>query len=171
MENKLGKEELIVLCAITPETGTNEKIAKKIKVKENIVEKALEKLEGMKLVSRIKTGEKDNVDFWSTTREGENYLSNNTLINEYGEFFTKEEVKEISDRILRLPDELIDELFFRCKLIYMEHDLNQALPDEGIEDIREEKNQSQFFLEFINETPKEDILKNLKDIEEAKIQR
>jgi len=54
MENKLGKEELIVLCAIIPETGTNEKIAKKIKVKENIVEKTLEKLERMKLVSRIK---------------------------------------------------------------------------------------------------------------------
>jgi len=76
------------------------------------------------------------------------------------------------NRILKLPDRLIDELFYRCKLIYMEHDFNQALSGEGIEDMREEKDQSQFFLEFINETPKEDILKNLKDIEEeAKIQR
>jgi DNA-binding PadR family transcriptional regulator len=167
---KLNKEELTILDALTPENGTAEKIAKKIKIKEKVIEKTLEKLEKMKLVSCMKTGINDDINFWSITREGEKYLSENAFINEFGELFTREEVKEIKERILKLPDELIDELFYRCGFIYSgmafvtgDGKSFKALYDGAIEEIRDEV----YFLEnsLLSETPMKEILKNLEDLE------
>lgn len=84
--------------------------------------------------------------------------------NEFGEEFTGEEIKEITNKILKLPDKLIDELFFRCGFIYSEHTM-KALSQENIDDIRNDERTIEFSL--LSETPKKDVLKNLEDIEKG----
>ena len=86
--------------------------------------------------------------------------------NEFGEIYTEQEVKEINDRILKLPDRLIDELFYRCGFIYMPHTM-KALNDDVLEEIRNDEKTVEFSL--LAETHKIEVLENLNKIEkEAK---
>jgi hypothetical protein len=82
--------------------------------------------------------------------------------NEFGEIYTEEEIKDITQRILKLSDKFIDELFYRCGFIYEPHKF-KALNEENIEEIRSNDGTIEFSL--LMETPKEDVLKNLEDIE------
>lgn len=82
--------------------------------------------------------------------------------NEFGETFEEEEIKEITQRILKLSDKLIDELFYRCGFIYEPHKF-KALNEDNIEEIRNDEKEIEFSL--LIETHKKDVLKNLEDLE------
>jgi len=84
------------------------------------------------------------------------------MINEFGEEFTEKEVREITNRILKLSDRLIDELFFRCGFIYQPHTM-KALNEDNLEEIRNNENEIEFTL--LMETPKKDVLESLEQIE------
>ena len=96
------------------------------------------------------------------------------MINEFGEEISEKKIKEITKRILKLPDKLIDELWYRCGLIYekpkaiLYKDKNKdfkAIFDKQLEDLRKEKEISETVLTFLAETPLKDILDNLDKIE------
>jgi len=170
---KQDKEKLEVLRACTDENGTVERIAKKSGIKENKVKEILENLEKSKLIHHPFKNDKN---LWSKTKEGEKYLKENTFVNEFGELYTKQEVKEIAERILKLPDKLIDELWYKCGFIYQRpkeailyEDKNKdfkAIFDELIEELRKLKEGSETLISFLSETPKKDVLERLSKIED-----
>jgi hypothetical protein len=96
------------------------------------------------------------------------------MINGFGEDISQEKIKEIAERIIRLPDNLIDELWFRCDLVYEKPksiaypDANKyykALYDDIFEEIREEKEFSHALWTLLMETPLGSVLQNLDDVE------
>jgi hypothetical protein len=162
---KLTKQELFVLDSLTPEIGTLERISRRTGIEGMTLGNILGRMENLKLVSRIRTGEHNNQDFWLTTNDGEKYLKDNTYHNERGSMFTKEEINEVVARIVKLSDKMMDELFFRCGFIYADHRAPlKALLVEEIEAIRHDSGALRSSL--LAETPMEEVLKNLKDIEE-----
>ena len=100
------------------------------------------------------------------------------MINEFGEEISEDEEKKIAERIASLPDALIDELFYRCGLIYAKPkeaiiypDKNKdfkAIYDELLEELHKLKEGSQAIYTLLAETPIKDVLKNLEDIEKKK---
>jgi len=86
--------------------------------------------------------------------------------NEFGEQIPDERVKEVANRIAKLRDGLIDTLFYRCGLIYSEHDKNfKALNSSLLQELKKEKENSAAICELLLETPFEEVLTNLKKIE------
>jgi hypothetical protein len=96
------------------------------------------------------------------------------MISEFGEEISEKTKKDLIERILKLSDKLIDELWFRCDLIYerpksfLYKDNNKyfkALIDDLIDEMRKDKEDSTTFLTLINQTRLGDIMTNLDDIE------
>jgi DNA-binding MarR family transcriptional regulator len=157
---KLTKEQVKVLDSLES-TGTLDRLSEVLKVEEKAISDILERLEGLKLAKRIKSGKDDEIDFWFTTEEGDSYIRSNYLRNEFWELIDNEEVRSVTDRIVRLPDNLIDELYFRCGFIYPDHTM-KALSQKEIDEIREN---SRVVEGLLLETPMEEVVKNLDDIE------
>jgi hypothetical protein len=86
--------------------------------------------------------------------------------NEFKEKLSDEETKSLAERILKLSDNEIDELCFKCGLVYTVRDSDyKALSSELIEEFREDKENSQMFWTLIGETPLKEIFQNLGIVE------
>lgn len=93
--------------------------------------------------------------------------------NDFGEDISDEKVSEIIERILKLSDNLIDELFYRCHLIYhvKRKSKFKALNDELLDEIKEEEHGNTTLITLLTETHIKDILTNLKKIEEENLDK
>ena len=161
---KLSKEEVLILDSLGRLTGTLDRLSYITKIKENILLHTLEKFEKMELVKRIKSGKNDDIDFWFTTKEGDSYIGKNYMRNEFDELIDWEDVASTVDRIVSLPDNLIDELYFRCGFIYAGHTM-KALSQKEIDEIRKD---AKFVEGLLIETPMDDVLRKLDDIENGR---
>jgi hypothetical protein len=161
---KLSKEEVLILDSLGPSTGTLERLSYITKVEEKTLSQTLEKFEGMGLANRIKSGKDDEIDFWLTTKEGESYIGKNYMRNEFGELIDNDDVNDIIERISRLSDEMIDELYFRCGFFYAGHSM-KAISQAEIDEIRKD---IMFIDGLLLETPIDEVLKNLEDIENGR---
>lgn len=99
------------------------------------------------------------------------------MINEFDEEISEEQIKEIAERILKLSDKQIDELWFRTGFVYQRPksiyypDKNKdfkAIFDEQIEELRKEGEKSETLWTFLSESPIKEVLKNLEDVEKTK---
>jgi DNA-binding MarR family transcriptional regulator len=158
---KLSKEEVLILDSLGASSGTLERLSYITKIEENILSHILEKFEKMELVKRIKSGKDDEIDFWFTTKDGDSYIGKNYMRNEFGDLIDWEDVANTEDRIVSLTDNLIDELYFRCGFIFAGHTM-KALSQKEIDEIRKD---SKFVEGLLLETPMDELLRNLDDIE------
>lgn len=98
-----------------------------------------------------------------------------SMLNEFDEDISEEQIKSISERILKLSDKKIDELWYRCGFIYdrpkpaiIYEDKNKdlkALYDDALDDIKKWKEESEILETFLTETSIKEVLKNLEEIE------
>ncbi len=87
--------------------------------------------------------------------------------NEYGEEISKTFQKNVAKRVLKLPDVLIDDFFFKCNMMFGRRDYNfKALHHIQILQIRESKEGSEAFALLFSERKKGQIERSLKDVEE-----
>ena len=86
------------------------------------------------------------------------------MINDFGEEITDDEIEEIIDRVVKLPDESIDELFYSLGIVFVDHKKYKALLDDDIEDIRKNRSKS-VISSLLSEAPIGDIMDKLKELE------
>lgn len=86
--------------------------------------------------------------------------------NEFEDTITKEEMGALIERIRKLNDSSIDELWFRCGFVFEDKEQNKALPKKAIEDILDSYEKAEDLVGmFFLETRLEEIRKALADIE------
>ena len=98
------------------------------------------------------------------------------MINEFDEEILEEEIKEIAERISKLSDKDVDELWFRCDLIYAKPKAAaiskgknkdfKAIPDDALKELRKNNEESESLLTLLGESHIKDVLKNLEEIED-----
>ncbi len=87
--------------------------------------------------------------------------------NEFGEEISDEQAKQIGKRVAKLPETLIDELFYRCGLIYSRRDYSlRALHHLQLLEIRKKKEESEPLTTLLSETTIKEVLENLDRLEE-----
>ncbi len=91
-----------------------------------------------------------------------------TITNESGEKLTYNEKTEIVNRIRKLTETEIDELWFGVGFVYSDKDNNKALKEEYIKEIKNSPESAELYFESLfQETHLEKIYAKLKEIEEA----
>lgn len=88
-------------------------------------------------------------------------------VNEYGEKITEKELAEFAERVRKLPPEKIDELWFLCEFVFMEHEKNlKALRNEDIKKIKESQESAEDVVDYLlAETPIGMFKNNLEKVE------
>ena len=87
--------------------------------------------------------------------------------NEYGEEISITQTKRITARVLKLPDALIDEFFYKCKLIYSRRDYTfRALHHLLLLDLKKNRESSEIMITLFSEHKISDVLKALEKVEE-----
>lgn len=76
-------------------------------------------------------------------------MTRTTETNEFGEIVKRSELKKIAKRIIALPDDMIDELWFRIGFIYAERGTNKAVPDRFIKRIKESMEEAESALDAL----------------------
>lgn len=89
--------------------------------------------------------------------------------NEFGEEISDEELTDWANRIRKLSDEKIDELWFLCGYIYTEREEKfKAMAQEYLDRIRESLDSAKLVVGNLwDETKIEDIRKNLSVVENS----
>ena len=90
------------------------------------------------------------------------------FVNEFNEKISAEKVSELTERIINLSDDNIDELWFRCEFIMADHkkDELKALRKDDIENIRSGVDDAEdTVVALLTETPIKDVEKNLEELE------
>jgi len=88
------------------------------------------------------------------------------VINEFKKEINEKLIESLAKRVMRLPIEKIDELWFKCEWIDSEKEDNKALPQYRLEEIKSDFETSKRYIEnLLLETPKKDVIKNLEEIE------
>ena len=88
--------------------------------------------------------------------------------NEFGEKIPEKTVKNIRLRIASLSVKQIDELFYKCGLIYTKHEKPfKALLADQPGEIKKFKGDSIPVLELLEETPFKEVKENLEKIEKS----
>ncbi len=88
-------------------------------------------------------------------------------VNEYGEKISEKDLKDFAERVRKLSPEKIDELWFLCEFVYMDHEKNlKALRNEDIKQIKESLDSAKEVVDYLlAETPVEMFKKNLEKVE------
>ncbi len=95
-------------------------------------------------------------------------LDNELFVNEYGERLSRIELKAIVNRIQKLSNEKIDELWFRVGFIYKNKGKNKALHPRQVKKIKETERGAKIeFLKFFDESKIENIKQTLIEIERS----
>ena len=89
--------------------------------------------------------------------------------NEFGEEIAEEELTDWTERIRKLSDEKIDELWYLCGYIYTEREEKfKAMSQEYIDRIRESLDSAKLVVGWLwDETKTEEIRKNLSIVENS----
>lgn len=91
------------------------------------------------------------------------------MINELNEEIDKEDIEYFINRILKLSDNKIDELWFNLNWIREDNGKNKALPKRVIDKMRKNRTFAILTVEsLLSETYREDFLSELDEMENKK---
>ncbi len=83
------------------------------------------------------------------------------MINELNENVKEQLIEEISKRLLNLPNERIDEFFYRCSVIHVKDTGLKALNKHMLSEVKRNGKNSTVLSDLLMKRPIAEVLKNL----------
>ena len=89
------------------------------------------------------------------------------MINELNESIKEQTIEEISARLLDLPNDRIDEFFYRCSIIHIKGPGFKALNKRMLSEIKRNGKNSTVLSDLLMKRPIAEVIKNLEYEESA----